>query len=248
MEEICHDEYPGVGHLWCHRIADRMEEMAELVAVLVDETMTVAAGGTIYDDEGQGAEGVRGAPARGAASSTCPPAARRSRSRSPASASRSRCPTRSTRTRAPRRDDDAPEPAPRHVPLAAQRADEATKSGPPGASAGPDASRPRRHGHWSTEPATTMDKSHARHARSRARRTSTGMADDHGARPRPDHDARPQGARPPPRRRAKPKPSGPRQTRPAETRRHGASSSTLEGTAPGRDRRRAAASRSSRRR
>jgi len=52
MEEIFHDEYPGVGHLWCHRVADRMEEMAELVAVLVDETMTVAAGGTIYDDGG----------------------------------------------------------------------------------------------------------------------------------------------------------------------------------------------------
>jgi hypothetical protein len=52
MEEICHGEYPGVGHLWCHRIADRMEEMAELVAVLVDSTMTVAAGGTIYDDKG----------------------------------------------------------------------------------------------------------------------------------------------------------------------------------------------------
>lgn len=52
MEEICHEEYPGVGHLWCHRVADRMEEMAELVAVLVDETMTVAAGGTIYDDRG----------------------------------------------------------------------------------------------------------------------------------------------------------------------------------------------------
>jgi hypothetical protein len=52
MEEICHEEYPGVGHLWCHRIADKMEEMAELVAVLVDETMTVASGGTIYDDKG----------------------------------------------------------------------------------------------------------------------------------------------------------------------------------------------------
>ncbi|HEX8538924.1 MAG TPA: VWA domain-containing protein [Cystobacter sp.] len=34
MEEISHETYPGVGHLWCHRIADRMEEMAELVAVL----------------------------------------------------------------------------------------------------------------------------------------------------------------------------------------------------------------------
>lgn len=53
MERIGHEEYPGVGHLWCHRHADRLEEMAELVAVLVDETMTVAAGGTIYDDRGK---------------------------------------------------------------------------------------------------------------------------------------------------------------------------------------------------
>jgi hypothetical protein len=53
MEAISHEKYPGVGHLWCHRIADRMEEMAELVAVLVDETMTVAAGGTITDEQGK---------------------------------------------------------------------------------------------------------------------------------------------------------------------------------------------------
>lgn len=52
MEKICHEHYEGVGHLWCHRIADKMEEMAELVAVLVDETMTVASGGKIYDDKG----------------------------------------------------------------------------------------------------------------------------------------------------------------------------------------------------
>ena len=52
MEEICHEEYPGVGHLWCHRIAEEIHQVAELVAVLVDETMTVAAGGTIYDDRG----------------------------------------------------------------------------------------------------------------------------------------------------------------------------------------------------
>jgi hypothetical protein len=52
MEEICHEEYPGVGHLWCHRVADRMEEMADLVAVLVDETMTVADGGVAYDQRG----------------------------------------------------------------------------------------------------------------------------------------------------------------------------------------------------
>ena len=53
MEKIGHEEYPGVGHLWCHRHADKMEEMAELVAVLVDETMTVAAGGTVYDNKGK---------------------------------------------------------------------------------------------------------------------------------------------------------------------------------------------------
>jgi hypothetical protein len=52
MEDICHEEYRGVGHLWCHRIAEEIHQVAELVAVLVDETMTVAAGGTIYDDRG----------------------------------------------------------------------------------------------------------------------------------------------------------------------------------------------------
>lgn len=52
MEAICHDEYPGVGHLWCHRVADRMEEMADLVAVLVDGTMTVAGSGLVLDDKG----------------------------------------------------------------------------------------------------------------------------------------------------------------------------------------------------
>jgi hypothetical protein len=52
MEEICHAEYEGIGHLWCHRIAEEISKVAELVAVLVDETMTVAAGGTIYDDKG----------------------------------------------------------------------------------------------------------------------------------------------------------------------------------------------------
>jgi hypothetical protein len=53
LEQICHEEYPGIGHLWCHRIAEEIRQVAELVAVLVDETMTVAAGGTIYDDKGR---------------------------------------------------------------------------------------------------------------------------------------------------------------------------------------------------
>jgi hypothetical protein len=53
LEEIAHEEYKGVGHLWCHRIAKEITQVAELVAVLVDENMTVAAGGTIYDDKGK---------------------------------------------------------------------------------------------------------------------------------------------------------------------------------------------------
>ena len=52
MEDICHEEYPGIGHLWCHRVAEEIGQISELVAVLVDETMTVAAGGTVYDDKG----------------------------------------------------------------------------------------------------------------------------------------------------------------------------------------------------
>jgi len=52
MESISHLEHAGVGHLWCHRVAAEMKELPELVAVLVDETMTVAAGGTITDDRG----------------------------------------------------------------------------------------------------------------------------------------------------------------------------------------------------
>ena len=53
LEDVCHEEYAGIGHLWCHRIAAEITQMAELVAVLVDETMTVSAGGTVYDDKGR---------------------------------------------------------------------------------------------------------------------------------------------------------------------------------------------------
>jgi hypothetical protein len=53
LEDLSHAEYPGVGHLWCHKIARELTQVASLVAVLVDETMTVAAGGTVYDDRGR---------------------------------------------------------------------------------------------------------------------------------------------------------------------------------------------------
>ena len=52
LEKIAHAEIEGVGHLWCHRVASEIKNMAELVAGLVDETMTVAAGGKVYDDRG----------------------------------------------------------------------------------------------------------------------------------------------------------------------------------------------------
>jgi hypothetical protein len=53
LETISHMEFAGVGHLWCHRVAAEIKDVAELVAVLVDETMTVASGGTITDDQGR---------------------------------------------------------------------------------------------------------------------------------------------------------------------------------------------------
>lgn len=53
LEKISHAEHAGIGHMWCHRVATEIQNVAELVASLVDETMTVAAGGTIYDDNGK---------------------------------------------------------------------------------------------------------------------------------------------------------------------------------------------------
>ncbi len=52
MEEISHAEFEGAEHLWCHRVAEEMHEMAELVSGLVDNTMTVASGGAVYDEDG----------------------------------------------------------------------------------------------------------------------------------------------------------------------------------------------------
>lgn len=53
LEQICHEEYEGVGHLWCHRVAEEIKQVSELVAALVDESMSVADGGVITDDKGQ---------------------------------------------------------------------------------------------------------------------------------------------------------------------------------------------------
>lgn len=53
MEDICHTEYGGLEHMWCHRVAEEMDEIAQLVAVLVDETMTINSSGRLLDHQGQ---------------------------------------------------------------------------------------------------------------------------------------------------------------------------------------------------
>ncbi len=53
MEHICHAEYAGTEHMWCHRIAEEIEDLAALVAVLVDETMSIASSGRLLDDKGR---------------------------------------------------------------------------------------------------------------------------------------------------------------------------------------------------
>lgn len=53
MERICHAEYAGIEHMWCHRIAEEMEDIAQLVAVLVDETMSINSSGRLLDDKGK---------------------------------------------------------------------------------------------------------------------------------------------------------------------------------------------------
>jgi hypothetical protein len=53
LEEIAHTETPGAEHLWCHRVAEEMHQMAELVSGLVDSTMSVASNGVVYDARGR---------------------------------------------------------------------------------------------------------------------------------------------------------------------------------------------------
>ncbi len=52
LEEIAHHDYGGREHMWCHRIAEEMTDIAQLVAVLVDESMSIASEGRILDDRG----------------------------------------------------------------------------------------------------------------------------------------------------------------------------------------------------
>lgn len=52
MEDICHADYAGLEHMWCHRVAAEMDEIAQLVAVLVDETMSISSSGRLLDHQG----------------------------------------------------------------------------------------------------------------------------------------------------------------------------------------------------
>jgi hypothetical protein len=52
MESISHEEYEGREHMWCHRIAEEMSDLAQMVAVLVDESMSIDSSGRLLDEKG----------------------------------------------------------------------------------------------------------------------------------------------------------------------------------------------------
>lgn len=52
LERLSHEEYEGVGHLVCHRIAEEVSDLVEVASVLVNESMTFAQEGKLYDDKG----------------------------------------------------------------------------------------------------------------------------------------------------------------------------------------------------
>lgn len=52
LATIADTHAPGVDHLWCHRVAHEMHEMASLVSGLVDRTMVVAPRGAVFDETG----------------------------------------------------------------------------------------------------------------------------------------------------------------------------------------------------
>ena len=52
MESISHADYGGREHMWCHRIAEEMSDLAQMVAVLVDASMSIASSGRLLDEKG----------------------------------------------------------------------------------------------------------------------------------------------------------------------------------------------------
>lgn len=52
LADLCRPAYPAIGHLWRHGVAAETKDVAELVAALLDETVTVAAGGRVTDERG----------------------------------------------------------------------------------------------------------------------------------------------------------------------------------------------------
>ncbi|MBS2035596.1 VWA domain-containing protein [bacterium] len=53
METISHAEYGGIDHMWCHRIAEEMSDLAQMVAVLVDKSMSIESSGRLLDEQGK---------------------------------------------------------------------------------------------------------------------------------------------------------------------------------------------------
>jgi hypothetical protein len=51
LERLAHEEYGGIDHLVCHKIAEEIDQVAEIASALVDETMIVAPSGVVYDEQ-----------------------------------------------------------------------------------------------------------------------------------------------------------------------------------------------------
>lgn len=50
LERLSHHEYDGIDHMVCHKIAEEIDNVAEVASTLVDESMTVAKSGKIFDE------------------------------------------------------------------------------------------------------------------------------------------------------------------------------------------------------
>lgn len=53
LEDLAHEEYEGIGHLWCHRVAEELNEITEVAASLVNESMIIAPSGILRDENGK---------------------------------------------------------------------------------------------------------------------------------------------------------------------------------------------------
>lgn len=52
FEDICSEDYGSLGSVWSYCIADELNQLSEIMLGVVDASMSVASGGTIFDDQG----------------------------------------------------------------------------------------------------------------------------------------------------------------------------------------------------